>query len=169
MVKQPTAPMLYAMSQGIECKGLEECHWCLSPCTRDAIHDEPPNVPFVKNREMAKKFMSPYVCRGCWLFRRTRITIPFLKEGYKDTQSPRKHSWYITEKGAWAITEEDKQSLYRLLLNPPESFVLSLLADNSMINHLHVAEANDLVLPLKGNTVLKFTLNNVIHRYLYTI
>jgi len=164
MGKNITAPMLYAWSQGIECVGLEECYWCKSPCGRSDLHDDPPPVPFRKVTRLCKKPSSPWICRGCWLFRRQRITVPFLTEGYRDGQSPMKNSWWITDKGAWAIRSEDRQGLYRLLLNPPGTFALSLLADNEL-NHLQLMEVNDVNMPLKGETLLKFTLNNVLHTY----
>ena len=75
-----------------------------------------------------------------------------------------KHSWWITERGAWVIGPDDKQALYEKLLCPPLKFVLTLLDSNSSSNLLQLAAVNQHN-TIKANTPLEFTINNIKFTY----
>lgn len=152
-----TASELYALSQGSKCTGKEECHWCCAPCNRSELHDDEPLIPFVKKQSSAKRYSSPYVCKGCWLFRMSRITIFSLSGKLKDRQAPCNHSWLITEDSAKTIQEGEYLSLYPILLNPPLRFVLSLRTSNTP-NPIHLQLVNDLD-EIQAETELAYTLN----------
>src|SRR5271166_4969243 len=94
---------LYASSQQDKCEGQFSCHWCSAPCSTLYIHDDPPLTPFVRVNALARRPASAFVCKGCWLWRRGRITVDFLGGGQRDIQCPQNHSWYITPIGAWAL------------------------------------------------------------------
>lgn len=168
-----TAPQLYAMSQNDPCFGINECYFCASPCTSERTHTQPPPQPFMPfNRSHVKRLMSPWICRGCWLFRRTRITVDYLSTGAngraemtKDIQAPMNHSWYITEKGAWAIRlDTDQSALYEALLDPPLRFCMSLLTGKEQ-THLQIVPVNDCH-EIRGDTPLSFSVDGV--NYVYT-
>lgn len=144
----------------------DRCHWCGSPCQRHHMHDDPPALPFTpKNRYKAKCPSTAYVCHSCYLWKRPRVTIYFLDGTLKDVQCAQKHSWYITKDSAKAIRKEDRINLYPILLKPENTFVLSLLDGKEKIdNFLHLNQLNDIA-EIKGNTELKFTLNNVVFTY----
>lgn len=161
--KPMSASDLYALSQGRENRGTLECHWCISACGRDYLHDEPPPIPFVKMKSLAKRAGNPHICHGCYLWRRKSITTYFLNGTFKDRQTASQHSWWITRSESKAIKDLDYQSLYKLLLKPPHQFVLSLVEQNTT-NHLHLAVANDLV-EIKVGTPLAFTINNIPMTY----
>lgn len=166
-----TVPTLYAMSQitNYETKGKWKCHWCGAPCGDNWQHDDPyPNF-FSKVRSNALHPSSAYVCKGCWLFRRPRITVMFLEGGFKDGQCPLRHSWWITEESAWGleklkVMDEFKYGprMHDLLLKPPLKFSLSLV--DGMENQIHRACCN-VNEEVKADTLLKFTLNNVEMSY----
>src|SRR4051812_23498340 len=122
-----TASELFALSQRVRCEGSYECHWCSSPCKSLWVHDDVMPYPFVKRLEPAKRISNPYVCLGCWLYRRKRVTVNFLDGTLKDRQSPREHSWYFTKQEAYGLIEGKSQKLYASLLNPPLTFSLSLV------------------------------------------
>lgn len=157
------ASELYAFTQSVSCEGTEECHWCGSPCQKLWLHDEPPPIPFQKNPQLAKKPSRLYVCKGCWLFRRTSVTAHYLDGTFKDRQTPMKNSWWITREKSWVIRPQDYSNLYRILLSPPLQFVLSLIPEGGK-NHLQLAEYNDHE-EIKATTPLKFTINNVAYAY----
>lgn len=158
------ASELYALSQNGICSGSNECHWCGGPCSSNFPHDDPPPIIGIKARSPCKRPANSYICNGCWLFKRKRITISYLGGGYKDGQCPSFYSWWITEKGAWAITNEDKEELYECLLDPPSKFVLALL-DGKSENYLQLAEINNHQDKILGSTPLVFTINNITHYY----
>lgn len=140
------ASQLYALSQGALCLGSEICHWCGGPCNRNFIHDDPPRIMFVRNKSTAKQFSSPFVCIGCWLWRRTSLTVPFLKGDYKDRQAPKNHSWYIRKDGAWGIdlTNPIDRELLRtkLLEETPTTFALLLRDDKDIDIGIHLAHVS---------------------------
>jgi hypothetical protein len=106
------------------------------------------------------------------LFRRRRITVNFLRSGtkehpglsFRDGQAPVNHSWWITEQGAWAISNLDHQTLYEYLLKPPPKFFLSLLHGENTKSHLHLQIVNA-EKALRADTPLAFTVNNTIYFY----
>ena len=99
----------------------------------------------------------------------TRVTVRFLSgdgkgnKGFLDRQCPQHHSWWVTPEGAFVVKPKDGDLIYRLLLAPPRSFAL-LLIDNSPVNLIQLAVANDKV-EIKGDTPLEFTINGVVHSY----
>ncbi len=177
-----TASFLYASSQGSKnTSGPYQCHWCGAMCGSFMRHDDSLSreigIPFSRNG--AKHPGNPYVCTGCWLWQRKRITIHYyhpepVTSGMplglgstitlKDSQAPRNHSWWITEEGAWCITPNNGLILQKALLTPPLRFTLMLLEGIDQINHLHKAILNDLP-EIKADTPLGFTINNIPHTY----
>lgn len=152
---------LFAVSQGARCEGNEKCHWCKAPCGRNFPHDDPPPIPFVRSREGAKNPGGLYVCEGCRLYRRPSCTVWWLTDGFKDRQSLRKLSWWLTADGARGIRrEEDRETLWNVLLAPPPLFCLSLLENPKLENHLHHAVVNDHDV-VQADTTLYFTVDNV--------
>ncbi len=162
--KPVLASQLFATSQGSLCHGPDECHWCGAPCERLWAHDDIYPIPFVKSRSGAKRAANNWICLGCWLWRRKRVTVQFLDGTFKDTQTATGHSWWITDNDAKALnpTTKSRDLIYRTLLKPPIKFCLSL-TDNET-NHLHHCVAND-VCEIKADTGLAFTLNNILHYY----
>lgn len=169
--KDPVRPLLaselYAISQGKSCSGREECYWCSAPCGRFNTHDD--DVPVFAPRRaktQAKRPGNAFVCDGCWLWRRKRITVFWLSEGFKDGLCPLDHSWWITDQEAWGIrVPKDAGELYARLLEPPLLFTLTLTDGTpGAKNHIQHAFANDLE-EIKADTPLKFTLNNIPHEY----
>lgn len=159
----PTAPELYALSQHFRCDGPYECHWCMGRCGPDFHHGEPPPVPFLKGRSGAKRPANPWICKGCWLWNRQRITTTFLRGDWLDSQAPKKHSVWITEKEALTIRlKEDGEELVKLLLKPPLRFVLSLISEGENLLHLCPVNWHERV---KAETPLLFNANNITHEY----
>jgi hypothetical protein len=157
------ASELFATSQGATCEGPSECHWCGAACARIWPHDDSPPVPFSKARSPAKRPGNQYICTACWLWRRQRVTVPFLHGEYLDGQSPMRHSWLITAEGAWAIRGESWNKLYPFLLKPPTTFVLALV-DGKDANQLQCAVVNDNAV-VSADTPLVFTVNNIAFAY----
>ena len=160
----PLASQLFALSQNNKCEGKLECHWCGAPCTDRWPHDNLPNVYFIKPF-YAKRPGNSYICAGCWSFRRKRVTIHFLDGKFKDGQTPKELSWFISEQKAFAVRIENSSELYKQLLNPPKCFVLGLL-DNpcKTPNNLHQMLVN-FNQEIKADTILYFTINNIPHNY----
>lgn len=158
------ASELYALSQGVVCEGRFRCHWCGAACQGFWQHGEPPPVVGVRQKPLALVPSSPYVCAGCWCWRRTRVTVPFLSGGFKDGQAPAAFSWYVTERQAWAVRREDAKALYERLLDPPLRFALLLRTADGPANLLQFAAGNDLA-EVHASTPLHFTLNNAAHAY----
>lgn len=160
------ASQFFARTQSSHCDGTEECHWCAGPCQRLHIHDNPPPVPFVKDYERAKRPSNPFICVGCWLWRRKRVTVRFLggvgRDALKDGQCALNHSWLITETSALVISKDSQEELKEFVLAPHSRFILAFLDDPTGLtkNHLHLMVANDLPEVL-ADTPLVFTVNNV--------
>lgn len=157
-----TAPALYALANGRNCDGPDNCHWCGAPCPRVLAHDDQRH-PMTAGRHPYAKFPgNQYQCIGCWLFGKQKITTFWLGGGYKDSQTPSKHSWWITAEGCWAVRlPEDTTALYKVLLRPPLRFALSLLeGQNPPPNRLQMALANCHT-EIKASTPLTFTVNEV--------
>jgi len=113
---------------------------------------------------MAKRPGEPYICIGCWLYHRKRLTISFLDGKYEDVQCPMDHSWWITERESFAISESCYHKLLRILLRPPRTFVLGLKTKENISNLLHLFITNDVSI-LREDTPLFFTLNNIPHEF----
>jgi hypothetical protein len=156
---------LFALSQGHSCEGTELCHWCGGPCCRELMHDEPPPLIGVKRVVPARFAQSPYYCPGCWLWSRKRVTVWYLGSSqFKDLQHAQKHSWYYTEKGAWAVRHNiDHTSLFKILLDPPRTFCLALVTPD-VPNYLQCHRPND-VSELRADTPLSFTVDNTPLEY----
>lgn len=154
---------LFALSQQQRLEGKFACHWCAGACDNTWVHDDPPPVPFVRSTSGAKNPQGVYVCKACKSFRQTRLTLWTLGGKFKDRESPRANSWFITESAARIIDlEADAAKLYELLLSPPEHFCLALRESGD--NHLHLWHTNR-VKRIKPETALVFTLNNIKHFY----
>ena len=160
------ASELYAISQGSRCEGRELCHWCGAKCPLIWLHDDLPMLPHYPKSKLAKQPSRHFICNGCWHWRRKYITVRSLSGlFYQDRQSPKDHSWFVTCESAHCIHYKlDAQDLYHKLLNPPLQFMLSLLTEDDMENHLQMCIVNDLTL-LSSDTELSFTINNITHTY----
>ena len=179
------ASQLYALSQGSECFGKEECHYCGAPCTQHIYHNEPTLIPGMRRAYVAKRPGNSFVCLGCWLWRRKSITAEWLDQmatacerkewrtgELKDRQTPAYHSWLIIKEKAWAVklfTEMGgvipiNNRIYQILLDPPCLFCLSLVEGCSNHLQLSVANENEIV---KAETPLTFTFNGI--PYVYTV
>lgn len=158
---------LFALSQGTQChsNGFSKCHWCANPkCTSEFAHDDVPPIPFVRSKSTSLCPVEPYICYGCWLWRRERVTVRFLVDDFQDRQTAKNHSWWITEDNAYALrSQKDFDEVYRLLLKPPRKFILTL-KEPGFDNLLQLCVAND---PggILGETPLYFTLNNIKHSF----
>lgn len=167
MSASPPRPLLasdlFAISQGTKNEGMEECHWCGAPCTRDWEHQEPPPIPFVRYITHACRPGNPWVCRGCHMFRRPRVTVRYFGGSFRDGQSPQLQSWFVTEEGAWTIRPgnvADAAILYEQLLTPPLRFLLAVVTEPGELNQLHLAAANDHPEGVRGDCPLVWMLNN---------
>lgn len=180
---QPSrASEFFALTQATKCEGEDHCHWCGAPCKRYWFHDEKPPVPFVKSPSLARNPASPYICVGCWLWRKKSVTVKFLdNKTLKDSQTPCNHSWYITLSGSWALRKEDLPDLIVKLLNPPDQFILSFVElpsynndvlrgrnghshSGTNLNHLQFCVANNPG-PIELGTPLWFTVNNTPFKF----
>lgn len=157
------ASELFATAHSARCTGKYECHWCGGACTQDHFHDDLPPVPFQKSRSTAKRPSNPYICTGCWLYRRKRVSVQYLHGSYKDRQSLPDHSWWLTDDNVRVISPIDHHSLYENLLFPPLRFSVSLLRQEK-VNLLQLAEVNDFQ-EITADTYLKFTLDNRVLTY----
>ena len=158
-----SAPQLYALSQGTCCEGVEKCHWCGSPCQKTWIHNDPRPPPFLRSTSLAQQASSLWICVGCWLFRRERVTIPFLGGGFKDGQKICRYSWWITHQGAWALRRADGPLFFKHLFKTPNKFIITLVDGEKNVNHLQFASVN--TGSMDPETPLTFTLNNIPHHF----
>lgn len=161
-----TASEVYALSQGAECVGPEQCHYCAGPCARSFTHGEPIGLfTGMPVGGVRKRPSCPYVCIGCWLWRRKRRGVAYMGGGNKENTTPCRHSWYVTPNGAWAISDQSAPTLYARLLSPPPLFFLAFIeGDPSPDNLIQLGHANDNG-RLNADTELTFTINNVPYRY----
>ncbi len=166
-----SASQLYAMSQGVACEGPRKCHWCASPCKELWRHDDVTSVPFERTSSTALRPIEPFVCTGCWMFSRNRVSIRFLNGRMRDGQAPMHHSWWITEKGAWAVGDSDKSLLLDEVRGPPRKFALMVISTpppslkvQQPINHIQLAKANDNK-DLTPSSPLVFTIDGVVYEY----
>ena len=166
-----TSPELYATANGAKCEGPDQCHWCGAPCGRLLKHDDVPLGPhFPKSKQAPKYPGNSYLCLGCWLFRRRKITVHHLSRDakgrydWRDGQAPMNQGWWITDAGAWALRQTDATLLIALLKRPPRRFSLSFLTTVGTLNLLHQVPCND-VAELRADTPLHFAVDNVPHAY----
>lgn len=161
-----TAGALYATSQGQSCMGPEECHWCGAPCERKWPCDDTISPIFGgSKRFFARRPGNGYICIGCKIWRRPRVTIDFIGGGFKDGQSAEKWSWFVTPEHAYALRPDellDRDALYNKLLDPPRQFSLALKIE--LPTQLQHIEVNDLP-EINSGTPLKFTLDNKLLTY----
>lgn len=159
-----SAPAIYTQSQYRKlAPGRFRCHWCADPCDDKLQHRDYRTVPDQK-RAGVRIPAVPYECLGCWLWRRTRVTVTFLDEKNKDLQCPGHHSWWVTPASARAVRREDYGALYELLLKPPPTFFLALLVKDAH-NHLDRAVANDTMPAAEVGGVLSYTIDSVPYTY----
>lgn len=161
-----TAAGIYALSQGARCQGTEECHYCGSACGRVLLHGEAIQIHLGRPAGGVRlRPGNPYVCVGCWHWKRKKLTASFLSGGYKDGATPAAYSWFCTTSMAWALTHECGPKLYECLLKPPETFFLAVLdGDKPPDNLIQTAIANHQSEP-KADQLYRYTINNVIHAY----
>lgn len=158
---------LFCLSQGSACIGTGrwKCHWCGADCLNEFVHDDLPPIPFMRSTSTALCPFETYICYGCRLWRRPRVTISFLAGGFKDGQTAKNHSWWITESHAWALKDKlDYDEVFKLLIKPPKKFILALKEEGKTDTLLQLTKAND---PggIIAETPLYFTLNNIPHSY----
>lgn len=162
------ASELYAHSEGTSCAGELECHWCSAPCGRLWPHDDLPPIPFSRgtnNRFHAKRPGSFYICNGCFLFRRKRVTVRFWDKTFLDGKCPVNFSWWFSPAtGPVAVRPGDGRHFYPTLLKPPLKFCLGLMDEPHQANHLQLMVANHLHV-IRANSALAFTVNGVGFRY----
>lgn len=167
-----TTPELYASIEGRICQGTQRCHWCGAGCSQTYLHNEPPPVIGAPKLNVAKIPSSPYICHGCWLFRRGSITITFPDESRKDRCKPLEYGWFLTPGQALGIKPHDtldeeglypSKKLYEILLNPPPKFSLSII-DKGTTLYPQLTPVNDFKEIAKDTTLL-FSLNNIQHNY----
>ncbi len=160
-----TGSDLFALASDTRNAGEEMCHYCGSACGRLLTHDDPPPVPFVRTKSVAKYPRNPFICNGCWVWKRKRVTVTFLGSGkYQDNQTAADHSWWLTPAEAKAIHPASHPALYPLLLSPPPQFAMALRTDPTIPTYLQCVEANDNEEVL-ADTPLRYTVNNVVHTF----
>lgn len=159
-----SVPDLIAVAHGRRNEGRFKCHWCGSPCGEQWRHDGPPALPFVKATEPTRCPGEHFICQGCFLYRRERVTAIYLEGGYKDRQCLKNHSWYATPGGVWALRFTSNKALFDVVMAPPKLFSLSLRTDDKLVNYLQAAVLNTVASP-KADTPFHFTCNNVKHTY----
>lgn len=155
---------LLAVVHKSPCSGSDTCHWCGASTERIWPHDEPVYLPFSKGRSRAKCPGSSYICQGCWLYRRRRVTYNFFDSGFKDGQCLLDHSWLLTNEGIWILRREDYPLLWEFLLSPSLRFSLSLLSNDALKNEIHLTTLNDYP-EIKADTQLSFNLDNTVLGY----
>lgn len=162
-MRPPLASDLFANAMGTSNNGSLTCHWCGAACSPQWRHDDPGPQPFSKQRLPAKFPHSLFVCRGCWMYRRPSYTVRFLDDTFQDRQTGYKHSWFLTDRGAWVVRKIDGPYLLEKLMSPPLRFSLSL-TDGSIPNYLQLALVNN-VTEVQADTPLSITVNNVPFTY----
>ena len=174
---------LYALSQGDRNRGNELCHWCgaSTQTGRDRHDDKIVGIPGrskvkfdqagimsggVNNPLKALYPSEPWICRGCWLWRRPRIDVVHLSGNIRPKQSPIRNSWLVSERMAGCVAFADFKKLYDFLLVPCRRFFLSLIREGDKVpNHLHQAVINDFDRDVQMGDSLSFTLNNTPMTY----
>jgi hypothetical protein len=164
--KLKTAPEVYALSQGGRCQGPLECHYCAAPCDATYRHGEfiPPLMGRPTGPGHRARPGNQHICVGCWLWRRGRVTAPFLSGGLKDGVAPKSQDWLITSNIAKAISPDCKAKLLAALLSPPLKFALVLSEKVKRDNSLQCCPANDHDV-IRADTELRFTIDDVTFTY----
>lgn len=164
-----SASAIYAINQGHECTGDEECHFCATPCTQYYKHGE--YVPPLRGRPVGTPGIprarpsSPYVCAGCWLWKRPRVSAHYLSGFLKDGITPKSRDWLITPTECRAIGPDCGPSLWKRLFKPPLQFFLCLSTrEGSTDNRLQSCKANCNE-RIKADTTFFYTLHNVVMTY----
>lgn len=161
-----TASELYAISNGMKCEGQRECHWCGAACSQKFLHDEPRPIIGLKRSFIAARPSSPWICVGCWLWRRQRITVSFLDDTLRDSQSPTKHNWLITDSASKTFDHSHREHLYRFLTKAPPRFALIFRSVGSADTAIQMAVVNE-TKDITVNTPLWFTLDNIKHQFTF--
>jgi hypothetical protein len=160
-------PRLFAHAHGQEIRGPARCHWCGNPCDRLWPHDDLPPLPFTKQKYHALCPSEPWVCVGCWLYRRKRVTLRFFSGDFRDGQAAGDHSWLLTEGGFWGLSPYCLKSpqLREFFLKPPLRWALAVRDGREPPACLiHRTPLNDLP-EVQVGSLLRFTINNVEHTY----
>lgn len=162
---QRLASTLFAYSQGAICEGRHECHWCAGPCDDRWVHDDLPPVPFTKTKSSARRPANPYICAGCWLYRRKRVTVHTLSGRMIDRQCLMNYSWFMTDDDVFVLVDPtDLKALYAHILNPPKSFALSFITSPKTDNQIQWVVYNELD-KLQADTPIHFSIDNVLSCY----
>lgn len=162
----PSPSDILAVSQAIPNEGEDRCHWCGSACKRQWLHDDVAPLPFFRSRSTAKNPSGAYICNGCWIYRRKRVSVSFLGGDYEDRKTLSEFSWILTRQGIWVLKPQDRHLLYKTLLNPPKVFCLSLLSAPKTENMLQLS-VSSCQEEIRGDTPLSFTVDN--SRFVYTV
>lgn len=162
-----TASQIYALSQGSKCEGDRPCHYCGGPCGRDIPHGEA--IRLFTGRPVGgvrRNPSSPYMCVGCWLWRKKKVSVPWLSGGVKDGGTPARFDWVVGPAGAWGISPACRSALYRRLLSPEGPFFLMLWEGDGPPDHvIQCCPGNDG--PYENTTEIGFALNN--HALTYSV
>ena len=169
------ASILYALSQRVDPYLPENgrpllwrCHWCGAACDDQwpclDIHWSHLN-PGQKRPIWAACPGEGWMCKGCWLFKRQRITIQHLDGTWTDRKKTEDFSLWMTESGCWGVKPDQGNFLWPLLLDPPLRFCLALLDGPGHVNHLQLMTTNDNVQGIKSTQPLLFTVNSVKMAY----
>lgn len=160
----------FAQTLGKTCAGKHECRWCAAPCT-DQYHQYMwPEIIVPRSganqpapiKECCKRPANHYVCQGCYLYRRQRVTLAYLDGQQLDRQAARHHSWLITRYGLTIIRPELDLNLKNFLLKPPHEFALSLI--DKVPNQIQLAVLNQFK-EIKAETPIQFTMNGTLMSY----
>lgn len=161
------ASEMFALQAGLKCEGPETCHWCGAPCKARWPHGEPPPLPYRKTPATHALYPSaPWICAGCWAYRRTRVTVPHISSGFRDKQCFMEWSWILTPQACHGIRLDhdlDRKRLLELLQKPPLQFALALLSGLG-INHIQQAKVNWHA-EVRSDTVLAYTLDGSPHTF----
>lgn len=158
------ASELYALSQGFKCGGKEKCHYCLGPCSQKYLQDDWDHGPFKKSSLLPRYPGGRWMCEGCYRWGRRSLTLEYLGGGYKDGQTPKKHSWLITPESARGLVQEKGELILEWLLRPKLPFCLSIVTGERIPNLIHLALVNDQEV-LKADTELVFTIDRAEYSY----
>lgn len=159
----PSQLFLKAHNNRAVLEGEDRCHWCATPCKRLLPHDDVIQIPFTRTNTTAKCPSNSYICMGCWMYRRKRVTVRYLSGGFQDGQSATDHSWWLTDTDAFAIRPDDYHTLYAHLLKPPIRFSL-MLKTNGHNNLLQCGVANENAI-INASTRLFYTVNGTPFAY----
>ncbi len=164
-----TASMLYCISQRQDPYKpdnnhplLWRCHWCGAPCGDSwpcgDIHWS--NLDVGQKRPVYAACPGEgWMCLGCRMFRRKRMTVQHLDGAWSDGKGVQEYSLWLTEAGCWGVKADQGLLMWPLLLDPPLRFSLALLEGMGQVNHPQLMVVNDHVNGIKSTEPLLYTVN----------